>query len=208
MRVVVSRFGRVTLVVVAVLFLITLLSFAQPSSFADTIPKTKELWHSTVHKANSENATVPEHGVSYDLTTPPSYGCESLVNDLQQRLIRAYTQRFKGIRYANIWGYLETENKGDAAIWSAQQMLLSILGIETMEACRYDLCTLILRIPDSFFVAQRHMLTWPCLTASSTRVAMSTNLLGSSTSTALTQPSSWPVVATLTTTTGRTSRHG
>jgi hypothetical protein len=70
------------------------------------------------------------------LTRAPTPGCENIVNDLQQRLIHAYQKRFEGIRYANIWGYLETENKGDAAIWSAQQILLSILGIETMEACR------------------------------------------------------------------------
>jgi hypothetical protein len=30
----------------------------------------------------------------------------------------------------------ETGNKGDAAIWSAQQILLSTFGIETMEVCR------------------------------------------------------------------------
>ncbi|KAH6975200.1 polysaccharide pyruvyl transferase-domain-containing protein [Ilyonectria sp. MPI-CAGE-AT-0026] len=93
----------------------------------------------------AENVTeeaVPEEqkpltDVSYDLNSPPSTGCEDVVNDLQQRLIQAYTRRLQGIRYANIWGYLETENKGDAAIWSAQQMMLATLGIETMEACRF-----------------------------------------------------------------------
>lgn len=135
MRVVVNRFGRVTLAVVAVLFIVTLLSFAQTATFTESTSKTKELWHSTFHK--EQNVTEREHGVSYDLDTPPTHGCEGIVNDLQQRLIRSYTQHFKGIRYANIWGYLETENKGDAAIWSAQQILLSILGIETMEACRF-----------------------------------------------------------------------
>ncbi|KAH8895293.1 hypothetical protein GQ53DRAFT_616102, partial [Thozetella sp. PMI_491] len=75
--------------------------------------------------------------ISYDVKTPPSTGCEDVVSDLQRKLIEAYSERLKGIRYANIWGYLETENKGDAAIWSAQQILLSILGIETMEACRF-----------------------------------------------------------------------
>ncbi|KAI5267737.1 hypothetical protein E4T47_07985 [Aureobasidium subglaciale] len=75
--------------------------------------------------------------ISYDKTTPPSTGCEAVVNAAQQRLISEYQQLLKGIRYVNVWGYLETENKGDAAIWSAQQILLSMMGIETMEACRF-----------------------------------------------------------------------
>jgi hypothetical protein len=83
-------------------------------------------------------------GITYDLTTPPSTGCEDLVNDLQQQLIRTYSKLLKGVRYANIWGYLETENKGDAAIWTAQQILLSMLGIETMEACRYEYIIILL----------------------------------------------------------------
>jgi hypothetical protein len=48
----------------------------------------------------------------------------------------------------------ETENKGDAAIWSAQQILLSMMGITFMETCRYDpippscgYCMLILPLP-------------------------------------------------------------
>jgi hypothetical protein len=82
----------------------------------------------------------PAHpkGISYDVTTPPTVGCEDLVNDLQQELIRSYSKLLKGVRYANIWGYLETENKGDAAIWTAQQILLTMMGIETMDACRYE----------------------------------------------------------------------
>src|SRR5690606_19646254 len=31
----------------------------------------------------------------------------------------------------------ETENKGDAAIYTAQQMILAGMGITTMEACRF-----------------------------------------------------------------------
>jgi hypothetical protein len=31
---------------------------------------------------------------------------------------------------------VETDNKGDAAIWTAQQMVMATLGIETMMACR------------------------------------------------------------------------
>ena len=76
--------------------------------------------------------------VSYDKTTPPSIGCEDIVIDLQQRVIREYSEQLEGIRYANIFGYLGvTENKGDAVIWIAQDILLATLGIETMEVCRY-----------------------------------------------------------------------
>jgi len=37
----------------------------------------------------------------------------------------------------NTSDFVETENKGDAAIWTAQQMLLSTLGITTLHSCRY-----------------------------------------------------------------------
>lgn len=80
-------------------------------------------------------------GISYDLTTPPSTGCEAIVNELQNQLIRSYSSILKGIRYANLWGYLDKENRGDAAIWTAQQILLSTLGIETMEICRFVLAS-------------------------------------------------------------------
>jgi hypothetical protein len=75
--------------------------------------------------------------VSYDLTTPPGTGCEAIVDALRVELLKAYTPLFEGLRYVNIWGYLETDNKGDAAIWIAQQILLAELGIETMVACRF-----------------------------------------------------------------------
>ncbi|KAI5777286.1 polysaccharide pyruvyl transferase-domain-containing protein [Geopyxis carbonaria] len=75
--------------------------------------------------------------VSYDKTTPPNTGCEEIVHKAQQKIIETYQEQLKGVRYANIWGYLETENKGDAAIWSAQQILLSMMGITFMEACRF-----------------------------------------------------------------------
>lgn len=32
---------------------------------------------------------------------------------------------------------IETGNKGDAAIWNAQQIMLATLGITPMETCRY-----------------------------------------------------------------------
>ena len=35
------------------------------------------------------------------------------------------------------FSHIETENKGDAAIWAAQQMLLTTMGISTMSSCRY-----------------------------------------------------------------------
>lgn len=82
-------------------------------------------------------SAVSKVPISYDKTTPPSTGCEAVVVAAQQRLIAEYQQLLKGIRYVNIWGYLETENKGDAAIWAAQQILLSMMGITTMEACRF-----------------------------------------------------------------------
>lgn len=116
------------------------------------------------HPSSSSSAVA----ISYDKTTPPSVGCEAIVHDLQQRLIETYQKELKGIRYANVYGYLglsfpfvcifggglvrvggvvfmwawanllaETENKGDAAIWSAQQILMSMMGIDFMEACRY-----------------------------------------------------------------------
>ena len=75
--------------------------------------------------------------VSYRVDTPPSVGCEDIVEDLRRRLIDTYSDWFHGIRAVNILGYLNTENKGDAAIWAAQQILLNILGIRTMQVCRY-----------------------------------------------------------------------
>ncbi|THX36696.1 hypothetical protein D6D10_06450 [Aureobasidium pullulans] len=102
---------------------------------------TQQAASSTTSASAAASSTVPavvsNVPISYDKTTPPSTGCEAVVNAAQQKLISEYQQLLKGIRYVNIWGYLETENKGDAAIWSAQQILLSMMGIETMEACRF-----------------------------------------------------------------------
>lgn len=152
-----NRFTRIALAVMAVLFVFAILvSYQAPESFKDHLPSADWHWPSkgdnvTIDEppkptdaagavgAGEEDTELdkdPNTDISYDLTRAPTPGCENIVNDLQQRLIHAYQKRFEGIRYANIWGYLETENKGDAAIWSAQQILLSILGIETMEACR------------------------------------------------------------------------
>lgn len=132
MRVVVSRFGYT--LVVAVSFLALLFILSGQTSHLSELPQTGgAIWHA----ASSKWSGGDRRNISYDLSTPPSTGCETLVNDLQQRLIQAYSKRLEGVRYANIWGYLPTENKGDAAIWSAQQILLSMLGIETMEACRF-----------------------------------------------------------------------
>ncbi|KAL2753085.1 hypothetical protein ACRALDRAFT_1052839 [Sodiomyces alcalophilus JCM 7366] len=160
-----NRFGRITIVVIALLIAFAIVLVAQGSAIASSLPNTLEsLWPGSTTSSGSsatENAAAPKpdtsadagpgagaeddedasdletKDISYDLSIPVATGCESLVNDLQQRLIHAYSERLKGIRYANIWGYLETENKGDAAIWSAQQILLTTLGIETMEACRF-----------------------------------------------------------------------
>ncbi|KAH7141463.1 hypothetical protein B0J13DRAFT_445568 [Dactylonectria estremocensis] len=134
-----NPFGRLTYVVVALVISFSLVLIARGTTGVPAFHIPESIWHPTW----SENATdiIPDSSnvtdISYDLNTVPSIGCEDIVNDLQQRLIQAYSKRLKGIRYANIWGYLETENKGDAAIWSAQQMLLATLGIETMEACRF-----------------------------------------------------------------------
>lgn len=76
--------------------------------------------------------------ISYQLDVPVKEGCEDVVSKLQLRLISEYRKLLKGVRYANIWGYLETENKGDAAIWAAQQILFSMMGIKFENACRYD----------------------------------------------------------------------
>lgn len=144
--------GRITLVVIALLVAFALVLVAQGSGVTDikALPRPESFWPTKPSSDSSSSTTTePEKemgaggsssslkDISFDLKTPPVAGCENLVNDLQQRLIIAYQERLKGIRYANIWGYLETENKGDAAIWSAQQILLSMLGIRTMEACRY-----------------------------------------------------------------------
>ncbi|KAI5812155.1 polysaccharide pyruvyl transferase-domain-containing protein [Pyronema omphalodes] len=83
------------------------------------------------------SSSKPAIAISYDKTTPPTTGCEPIVHDLQQRIISTYQTQLKGIRYANVFGYLETENKGDAAIWSAQQILMSMMGINFLEACRF-----------------------------------------------------------------------
>ncbi|KAF7557771.1 hypothetical protein G7Z17_g387 [Cylindrodendrum hubeiense] len=134
-----NPFGRLAYVVIGLVITFSLVLIARGTTAFPPF----ELPDSWRHPTWSENDTVVvdevvnKTDISYDLTTPPSIGCEDVVNDLQQRLIAAYSKRLQGIRYANIWGYLETENKGDAAIWSAQQMLLATLGIETMQACRF-----------------------------------------------------------------------
>lgn len=126
-------FGRITLLVIALMISIAIVLYAQRTTVTEFASKHAH-WPVT---GSTPTVDVSVEGISYDLTTPPSTGCESLVNDLQQTIIRSYADLFKGVRYANVWGYLETENKGDAAIWSAQQILMSMLGIETMEVCRY-----------------------------------------------------------------------
>jgi hypothetical protein len=130
-----NRFGRATIIAGATLLISFLLVIlAQSADIRSHLPSSTSIWPTS-------DCAVPftaksRKNISYDITTPPSIGCEDIVNDLQQKLIQAYSKSLKGVRYANIWGYLETENKGDAAIWSAQQMLMSVLGVEMMEACR------------------------------------------------------------------------
>jgi hypothetical protein len=56
--------------------------------------------------AVEDKKPVPTGPISYDKTTPPTVGCEDIVHDLQRRIIEAYQQQLKGIRYANVYGYL------------------------------------------------------------------------------------------------------
>ncbi|KAI5196390.1 hypothetical protein E4T39_07817 [Aureobasidium subglaciale] len=116
-------------------------SYKDETQNNSTQQATSSVASSSTSASATASASVPAATsnvpISYDKTTPPSTGCEAVVNAAQQRLISEYQQLLKGIRYVNVWGYLETENKGDAAIWSAQQILLSMMGIETMEACRF-----------------------------------------------------------------------
>ncbi|KAF5003744.1 hypothetical protein FDECE_9715, partial [Fusarium decemcellulare] len=105
-------------------------------------PTGNELVHSallsSVHNGISGGKTSGRHPVSYNKNSPPSIGCEDVVSSLQQQVIEAFSRELKGIRYANIFGYLgQTENKGDAVIWVAQETLLATLGITTMSVCRY-----------------------------------------------------------------------
>ncbi|KAH7119353.1 polysaccharide pyruvyl transferase-domain-containing protein [Dactylonectria estremocensis] len=92
----------------------------------------------SVQNGISGDKTSGGDPVSYDKNSPPSVGCEDVVSSLQQRVVEAFSREFKDIRYANIFGYLgQTENKGDAVIWVAQETLLATLGITTMSVCRY-----------------------------------------------------------------------
>jgi len=139
---------RLSSILLAVFLLLAAILFLNSNSTATTLekltrPKTGGPKPKHPQQPQPQATPTPSKepagpvAVSYDKTTPPTVGCESIVADLQRRLIEAYQQQFRGIRYANIYGYLETENKGDAAIWSAQQILLSTLGIDSMEACRF-----------------------------------------------------------------------
>lgn len=122
-------------------FVLVAFFYTQSPDISSITNAPSALWQSATGygepKPPSFHTSSGGEGISYQLDIPPTVGCEDKVNELQQRLIQEYTRLFEGIRYANIWGYLETENKGDAAIWSAQQILLSMLGIDTMEACRF-----------------------------------------------------------------------
>lgn len=133
--------ARIIALTFFIVFILVCVFYAQQNDISTLTAAPSALWqHATgsgTSKPPSFHTSNGGEGISYQLDIPPSIGCEDKVNDLQQRLIQEYTRLFDGIRYANIWGYLETENKGDAAIWSAQQILLSILGIDTMEACRF-----------------------------------------------------------------------
>jgi hypothetical protein len=200
-------FGRITLVVVALLLAFAFVLVAQSSSITSSSAfrtGTDSLWTTFGGDKSSKRKDI-----SFDLSIPPVAGCEDIVNDLQQKLIQRYSVLFKGVRHANIWGYLETENKGDAAIWAAQQILLSYLGIQTMESCRYDEplhspC----RPPGWWSDAQHFRCRVWVLTdenTASSNTATSPSSGPSSSTTDPIPPSSWPAAATSMTTTGRTN---
>ncbi|KAF8244037.1 hypothetical protein K440DRAFT_610851 [Wilcoxina mikolae CBS 423.85] len=132
------------ILLVVFLLLATLFVFNSSNSIVASISRQQQ--QQQQQKSSPQDPTIATSpapslshpdAISYDNSTPPTVGCEVLVHDLQSRIISTYQQQLKGIRYANIFGYLETENKGDAAIWSAQQILMSMMGITFMETCRF-----------------------------------------------------------------------
>lgn len=124
--------------VIGVTLIIVFVFLAGLYSTGDALQPSALLNH-VQHGGSSSSSKSKSGGpVSYDKTTPPSVGCEDVVSSLQQKVTEAFTRELKGIRYANIFGYLgATENKGDAAIWVAQEILLATVGITTMSVCRY-----------------------------------------------------------------------
>jgi hypothetical protein len=52
------------------------------------------------------NVTNSSKGIVFDIHAPMKIGCEGVVDDLRLRLIDGYSQTLKGVRYANLWGYL------------------------------------------------------------------------------------------------------
>ncbi|CCX14383.1 Similar to Pyruvyl transferase 1; acc. no. Q9UT27 [Pyronema omphalodes CBS 100304] len=150
---------RLTPILLAVFLLLATLFFLNTPEAISSLPAYGEEHYATGEKAGAAagsqqqtdaaktqtpavvkpdtTSAKPAVAISYDKTTPPTVGCEPIVHDLQQRIISSYQTQLKGIRYANVFGYLETENKGDAAIWSAQQILMSMMGINFLEACRF-----------------------------------------------------------------------
>lgn len=71
---------------------------------------TLETWTAELPAENYTQAvtssSVSELPISYNLLVPPKIGCEAVVNDLQLRLVQAYSELLEGIRYVNLWGYL------------------------------------------------------------------------------------------------------
>jgi len=101
-------------------------------------PDQKNLQAQT-QNVNILNERIQENKsrVSYDSTTPPGFGCVDVVQGLQNKVLSTYAEVLKGIQYVNIVGYLGDENKGDAAIWTAEQMVLSTLGITVNYVCSF-----------------------------------------------------------------------
>src|SRR5687767_12701995 len=115
--------GRIIALTFFLVFVLVAFFYTQSPDISSIKNAPSALWQSATGsgeaKPPSFHTSNGGERISYQLDIPASVGCEDKVNELQQRLIQEYTRLFEGIRYANIWGYLETENKGDAAIWSA-----------------------------------------------------------------------------------------
>jgi len=101
--------GRVAVVVVVFIWVIAAFAFLggryNPQWYdagKQQLDRLKEYGGSLT----SNNGTSVKSAVSYNLNKPPTTGCPDIVGKLQLRLIEAYSEMLRGIRYVNLWGYL------------------------------------------------------------------------------------------------------
>lgn len=116
--------GRITLIAVFFIWIVGAFLFLGGrynkewyNAGAEQLEKLKE--YGTALTSGNETSTEPAAGqsgkaISYDLTRPPSTGCENIVSKLQLRLIESYSRMLGGIRHVNIWGYLGAHNDRNA----------------------------------------------------------------------------------------------